>query len=154
MGGSSGELQASSVLLAVAACLLGLVWLMALAGDPTDGIALFTLAFTAPALVGVALVLAAARRRDLFGNLGLAGAIGVLVAALGLGVVGFVVGVLGLVAIVVAVAPKDLRLLAGLVLIALGAVGLIVHDDPMAVFLPFIAIGSAVLALTLRRVSN
>jgi hypothetical protein len=154
LGGSSGELQTSSVLLGVAAFLLGLVWLMAVAGDPTDGIAFFTFAFTIPVLVGVALVLAAARRRDLFGNLGLAGAIGVLVAALGLGVVGFVVGVLGLAAIAVAVARKDIRLLAGLVLIALGTVGLIVHDDPLGVFLPFIAIGSAVLALTLRRVSG
>jgi hypothetical protein len=144
----------SSVLLAVAACLRGLAWLMEVAGDPTKGVAFFTFAFTVPVLMGVALVLAAARRRDLFGNLGFAGAISMLVAALGLGPVRFVPGVLGLGAIAVAVARRDSRLLAGLVLIALGAIGLIVHDDPLAVFLPFIAAGAAVLALTLQRVSS
>jgi hypothetical protein len=61
---------------------------------------------------------------------------------------------LGLGAVAVAVARRDSRLVAGLVLIALGAIGLIVHDDPLAVFLPFIATGTAILALTLQRVSS
>jgi hypothetical protein len=142
------------VLLGVAACFLALVWLMWIAGDPTDGLAFYTLAFTSPVLIGVALVIAAHRRRDIFGTLGLWGAIGVLVAGLGFGVVGFAAGVLGLGALAVAVARSDRRLLFGVVLIGVGAFGLLVRADAYAVVLPLVVLGSAVLALTLRRVST
>ena len=51
------------MLLAVGAVLLGLLWLIELTDDPTDGVAFYMLLFGAPLPVGVALVLVAAQEK-------------------------------------------------------------------------------------------
>lgn len=160
MAGSSGPaeqgLLGSSILLAVAACFLAVVWLTEIAGDPTDGVVFYTLAFGAAVLVGSGLVIAASRRRDLFRNLGLGGAILILFGSLTIDLVGLLAGVLGVVLLVAAVAGRQPRLLPGLVLLGLGTLGLAVRsdtsDDAYAIFLPLLAVGAAVLAATVRRV--
>lgn len=161
MAGSSppadGELRGSAIALAVAAALVSVVWLTEIAGDPTDGVVFFTFGFAAPTLVGIALLIAASRRRDIFGKLGLAGAIVVLVGTLTIDVIGFVAALIGLLLVAVAVARNEPRLLAGLGLLALGALGLAVgigwSDTAYVVFLPVVAGGSAVLAVMLYRIS-
>jgi hypothetical protein len=143
--------------LSLAAALVGIVWLFSVAGDTTEGLAFFTFIYTAPVLVGIALVIAASRRQDFFGNLGLAGAIVVLAASLtGLDLVG-VLGVLIGLALMSAGLTRSTRGFAiGFLLIGAGLVGLFISlettVDAFTVFLPPIAAGLAVLTLALRRV--
>ena len=143
------------MLLAVAACFLTVVWLTQIAGDPTDGVVFFSFAFAAAVLLGSGLVIAAARRREIFGGLGLGGAIVILVSSLMASTLGFAGGVIGLSLMVAAVARRKPRLLPGLVLLGIGVLGMAVRldasNDAYTVFLPLIAVGSAVLAVTLQR---
>lgn len=156
MGGNSGagsRLHGSSVLLAVAACFLAVVWVTELAGDPTDGVVFYTFSFAAALLVGVALAIAAWSRQDVFGTLGRVGALIVLVASL----TGFFPAVvIGVVVVAVAVGRTQPRLLPGLVLLAIGLVGMIVRaefsEDAYIIFVPVLAVASAGLAVTLRQV--
>jgi hypothetical protein len=153
-----GELNDSSTLLTVAGLFVAVLWLTEIAGDPTDGIALFTFALAAPILLGTGLVIAATRRRDIFGNLGLGGAIVVLIASLALGNIGFVGGLLGLLLIAAGVSRTQPRLLFGVGLLAFGALGLAlgieVSNNAYIVFLPLIAVGAGVLALSLRHIGH
>lgn len=154
-----GGLQGSSVLVAGAACALSLAWLTQIAGDPTDGVAFFSLAFAAPVMLGIALLIAAFRRPDIFGgNLGRGGAIFVAVATLTIDNLGFVLGLLGLILVGVGVARSNPRLLLGLAVLGIGVLGLSlgmeVSEDAYDVFLPVIAAGSAVLALALWKISG
>jgi hypothetical protein len=148
-------LHGSSVLLALAACFLAVVWLTEIVGDPTDGLAFYTLAFGAPVLLGSGLVIAASRRRDLFGSSGLAGAIAILVGSLSISILGFAAAVIGVILIGAAVARRAPRLLPGLLLLGIGVLGLTLRmdysEDAYTIFIPMIAVGAAVLAATLRR---
>jgi hypothetical protein len=157
LGGTSGAagsaLRGSSVLLAVSACCLVVVWLTEVLGDPTDGVAFYTFGFAAAVLGGVALVIAAWSRRDVFGTSGLVGAFVILVTSL----TGFFPAVVvGAVVVAAAVARRRPRLLPGLLLLALGSVGMLVRadmsDDAYIIFVPVLAVASAVLAATLRQV--
>jgi hypothetical protein len=64
--------------------------------------------------------------------------------------------VVGVVVVVAAVARRRPRLLPGLLLLALGSVGMLVRsdmsDDAYIIFVPVLAVASAVLAATLRQV--
>jgi hypothetical protein len=146
-------LTGSSILLAVAALLLAGVAVTQIAGDPTGGVVFYTFGFAAALLVGIALVIAARTREDLFGPVGLAGAIIVLATSV---TAFFPVIVVGVAVVTVAVARTAPRLLPGLLLLLVGIIGLLVRadvsDDAYTIFVPVLAIGSAVLAATLRRV--
>jgi hypothetical protein len=148
-------LHGSSVLLAIAVCFLLGAWLTEVVGDPTDGLAFYTFAFGAPVLLGIGLVIAASRRRDVFGNLGLTGAIVLLVGSLSVDIVGFAAGLIGLTLIGAAVAGREPRLLPGVFLLGAGVLGLAVSIESTeagyAIFIPVIAVGAGVLAATLRR---
>jgi hypothetical protein len=156
-GGS--ELQGSQILLAVATVLVGAVWLMFVTDDPTGGFAIFSLGYAAATIIGIGLVIASSRRRDLFGNLGLAGAIVVLVSALGGGIPLALIAVpLGSVLMAVAVGLREPLFLVGLGSLALGVVGMTIRvntsEDGYVIFLPLIAVGAGVLALALGRLSS
>lgn len=116
-----------------------------------NGVLFFGLAFTAPVVAGVALVIAASRRRDVFGTIGLVGAIAVLAGSFTL----FFGALLGLAALAVAVRRRDPQLLVGIALIGLGMIALLVGIEASEVaytaFLPLIAIGLVVLAFSLGR---
>jgi hypothetical protein len=144
------------VILALAACFLAVVWLTEIAGDPSDGIVYYTFAFAAAFLLGIGLVIAAWQRRDVFGNLGLAGAIVFLFASFEIDILGFAGAVIGVILMAGAVARRAPRLLPGLVLLGIGILGMAVRletsSDAYVVFLPLIAAGSAVLAVTFRHV--
>jgi hypothetical protein len=137
------------VLLAVAACFIAVVWLTEIAGDPTDGIAFYTFGFGAAILLGIGLVVAASERRDIFGRLGLAGAIVFLLSSLVVDILGLFGGVIGVILMIAAVAGKERSLLPGLVLLGVGivamAVRLDVSDDAYTVFMPLIGVASATL---------
>src|SRR5919197_3127253 len=90
-----GRTDGTTVLFTVGAGLLGLLWLIELTDDPTDGIAFYMLLFGAPLSVGVALVLVAAQE-ELATRSGLAGAILALLGALSPELLGFVAAVIGL----------------------------------------------------------
>lgn len=141
-------LQGSIVLLLAAAALVTGAWISALT---ESGVLFFGLAFTAPVVAGIALVIAASRRPVVFGNMGLVGAIAVLAASFTL----FFGALLGLVAIAVAVRRREPQLIVGLALIWVGVVALLVGIEESEVaytaFLPLIAIGLAVLAFSLGR---
>jgi hypothetical protein len=149
--------MASAVLVAVAAVFLVMAWLTEIVGDPTEGAAFYTFAFGAPVLLGAGLVIAAARRRDLFGGLGLGGAVVVAAGSVSVDPIGFAAGLVGLVLIGAAVARREARLLPGLFLIGSGVFGLAVSIDSTetgyVIFIPLIALGAAVLAVTLQRLS-
>ncbi len=154
---SRGELHASVAFLSLATTLVGLLWLFAVAGDPTDGFAFFTFMYTAPVLVGIALVVAASQRRDLFGTLGLAGAIVVLVTSLtGIDLLGLLGVLIGLALMSAGLTRTTRGFAVGFLLIGVGLVGLFIRleasDDAFTLFLPPIAAGLAVVTLTLRRV--
>lgn len=144
------------MLLAVAACFLAAVWLTEIMGDPTEGVAFYTFAFAAAILLGTGLVIAASRRRDVFGNLGLVGAIAVLVGSLTIDILSLAAAVSGVILIGAAVARTERRLLPGLVVLGIGLVGFAVRvaadADAYLIFVPMIAVGSAVLAVTLRQI--
>jgi hypothetical protein len=141
-------LRGSVVLLLAAAALVLGAWITWLTDD---GVLFFAFAFTAPVVAGVALVIAASRRRTIFGNAGLLGAIAVLAASLTL----FFGALVGLVAIAVAVRRREPQLLVGIALIVAGMVALLIGIQESEVaytaFLPLIAIGLAVLAFSLGR---
>jgi hypothetical protein len=146
------RLHSSSILLALAACCLTVVWLTEVAGDPTGGVAFYTFGFAGALLVGVALTIAAWSRRDVFGTLGRVGALLLLVTS----VTGFFPAMgAGVILIAVAVARTQ-PLLPGLVLLLIGLVGMFVRaefsDDAYLIFLPVLIVGSAILAVTLRQV--
>lgn len=152
---AQGGLRGSSVLVAVATCFLAAVWLTEIAGDPTDGVAFYTFAFGAAVLLGSGLVVAASQRRDIFGRLGLVGAIVFLVSSLTIDVLGLAGGVIGVILMIAAVSRREPRLLPGLVLLGIGivamAVRLDVSNDAYTVFMPLIGVASAALAVTLQR---
>jgi hypothetical protein len=143
-----GGLQGSVVLLLAAAVVVTGAWLSAIT---ENGVLFFGLAFTAPAVAGAALVVAASRRQDVFGTVGLVGAVAVLAASFTL----FFGALVGLVAIAVAVRRRQPQLLVGIALILAGMVALLIgieeSEDAYTAFLPVIAIGLAVLAFSLGR---
>ena len=148
--------EGAAALLALAAVLLGLLWLIDLTDDPTDGVAFYLLVFGAPLLVGVALVLVASQQ-ELATRSGLAGAILALVGALSPEVVGFVTAVVGLLLLYAGVrAPaRDLRL--GLALLIAGLIGLVVRldsGDGIVLFVPVVALGAVALAVAVRRLDS
>lgn len=150
------DLHASSLVLAVAACFLAVVWLIAIVGDPTYALVFFLAAYGGALLLGIGLVIAASRRRDIFGNLGFAGAIVVLIGSLTIDTLSFAAAVVGLTLIGAAVARTERRLLPGLVVLAIGLVGFAVrvdaNSDAYLIFVPVVAAGSAVLAATFRQI--
>jgi hypothetical protein len=144
------------VFLSLAAAVVGILWLFAVAGDPTEGFAFFTFMYTAPVLVGIALVIAASQRRDLFGTLGLAGAIVVLATSLtGLDLLGLLGVLIGLALMSAGLTRSTRGFVIAFLLIGVGLVGLFIRletsEDAFTVFLPVIAAGLAVLTLALRR---
>lgn len=151
------ELRASSLVLAVAASLFAVVWLIAIAGDPTDASALafFLAAYGGALLLGIGLVIAASSRRDMFGRLGFAGALVIFVAALNISILSFVAGVIGLTLMGAAAARTDKRVLPGLIVLGVGLIGFGVrveaNADAYLIFMPVIAAGSAILAATFRQ---
>jgi hypothetical protein len=153
---SPGELDASVAFLGLAAAFVGILWLFSIAGDPTEGFAFFTFVYTAPVLVGIALVIAASQQRDLFGSLGLAGAIVVLATSLtGIDLLGLLGVLTGLALMYTGLTRSKRSFLIGSLLVGVGLVGLFIRletsDDAFTVFLPPIAAGLAVLTLTLQR---
>jgi hypothetical protein len=153
---SRGKLHASVAFLSLAAAVVGILWLFSIAGDPTEGFAFFTFAYTTPVLVGIALVIAASQRRDLFGSLGLAGAIVVLATSLtGVDLLGLLGVLIGLALMSAGLTRSEHSFLIGFLLIGVGLVGLFIRleasDDAFTVFLPPIAAGLAVLTVTLGR---
>jgi hypothetical protein len=150
------DLQASSLVLAVAACFLAVVWLIAIAGDPSDGLAFYMAAYGGALLLGIGLVIAASRRRDIFGNLGLAGAVVILVASLTIDALTFAAAVFGVILMGAAVAQTERRLLPGLVILGIGLVGFAVRmeasSDAYLIFVPVVAAASAILSATFRQI--
>jgi hypothetical protein len=141
------------ILLALAAGLFALLWLTEVAGDPTEGVAFYMLAFTTPLLVGIAMVIAASRRRDLFGTGGMTGCILVLAGGLWPGIIGYAAAVVGLMLVAVSLWERARTVLFGVVVLLGGAVGLLLRlesGDGLLIFLPVLAVGAAMLATTLR----
>jgi hypothetical protein len=150
----SGDLKASVVLLATGAGLFSLIWLAEVAGDPSRGLLFFMLVFAAPLLVGIGLVIAASRRRDLFRTRGLVGSILILVTSLVPDIVGFVGAALGLLLMALGVAERGRRLVAAIAILLVGVVGLglrLESGDGIEIFVPVLAVGTAVLAGEVRR---
>jgi hypothetical protein len=142
------------VLLAVGAVLLGLLWLIELTDDPTDGVAFYMLLFGAPLSVGVALVLVAAQQ-ELATRSGLAGAILALLGALSPEVLGFVAAVVGLLLLYAGLRELGHGLRPGLALLMVGVVGVAVRldsGDGIVLFVPVLAVGAAALAVAVRRI--
>jgi hypothetical protein len=126
------RLNGSSLLVAVAACFVALVSLTEIAGDPTDGVAFYTFALAAALLVGISLVIAASRRPDIFGKLGLAGAIVLLLGSVTIDVLGSLAGAIGVILLIAAMARSAPRLLPGLILLGVGILGLAVLIEASA----------------------
>jgi hypothetical protein len=144
----------TAVLLAVGAVLLGLLWLIELTDDPTDGVAFYMLLFGAPLSVGVALVLVAAQQ-ELATRSGLAGAILALLGALSPEVLGFVAAVVGLLLLYAGLRELGHGLRPGLALLMVGVVGVAVRldsGDGIVLFVPVLAVGAAALAVAIRRI--
>ena len=146
--------EGAAALLALAAVLLGLLWLIDSTDDPTDGAAFYMLLFGAPLLVGVALVLLASQE-ELASRAGLAGAVLALLGALSPEVVGFVAAIVGLLLLYGGLRDPGRGLRLGLALLIVGLVGLVVRlesGDGIAVFVPVLAVGAAALAVRVRRI--
>lgn len=112
------------------------------------------LVFAGPLLVGIGLVIAASRRRDLFGRFGLVGSIFVLVGSLVPDIIGFTAAAVGLVLIAFGLPERARRLLIGIATLIIGVVGLglrLDSGDGVAIFVPVLAVGAAILAGTLVR---
>jgi hypothetical protein len=147
-------LKASVVLLTLGAGLFSLLWLAQVAGDPSGGFLSFMLVFAAPLLVGIGLVIAASRRRDLFRTRGLVGSILILVASLVPDILGFVGAALGLLLMALGLAERGRRLVFPIAILLVGVLGLGVRlesGDGIEIFVPLLALGTVVLAGELRR---
>jgi sugar phosphate permease len=142
------------VLFAVGSGLLGLLWLIELTDDPTDGVAFYMLLFGAPLLIGVALVLVASQNAVATRS-GLAGALLALVGALSPDILGLIAAPVGLLLLFVGVREHAHGLRLGLALLIAGLVGLAVRldsGDGIVLFVPVLALGAAALAVGLRRI--
>jgi hypothetical protein len=144
----------AAALLALGAFLLGLLWLIELTDDPTDGVAFYMLVFGAPLLVAVALLLVASQT-ELASRSGLAGAILTFLGALSPEILGFVTATVGLLLLYAGVRAPARGLRLGLALLVVGLVGLAVRldsGDGIVLFVPVLSLGAAALAVAVRRI--
>lgn len=149
---ANARTNSSAALVALGGGLLGLLWLTEILGDPTDGLLFYTLIIGAPLPIAIGLVLFASRK-ELAGNLALAGSILTLLGALW--GVGPFIAIVGLALLIADVHGRGRSMRVGLGLLLGGIVGLTVrleHGDGLVLFLPIVVIGAAVSAVSLRRI--